>query len=366
MGFRNIFRALLAMLAVSAVCSAQAINETGIDLITNNTMMNIAQGGDPSSSVIYLLFALDIAILIIYTMYGYVTQNEKELMNAKGEFGQLLVSIAVIVLAYFFFIGASQIFLSQFNQATGSSATSMNEYNSKTFDAFRLSAEKTMGTAYNTIVSYRADASVPTMLPTIYTNPVTIVACGLMSWGYIPQPVWNVGGFLDSMIQCAFSFQTLTIMQDAFKGTYADVLDMEMGSIMSPLFNLMVFMILLGKFFINDALVYMFFGGVILRMTPWTRKAGDLIILVSLVAYIFFPFLYAVFLAAAQSVNVEADICSRLGNDADLPPFNDCSGPTGIMTLGKYAVLSSFVSSVILGLSLSILNNFRKVFEMVE
>jgi hypothetical protein len=362
MGSQTISRALLAMLAVSAICSAQALDETRID-----TIKEIVFGTDSASPIIYMLFALDIAILVIYTMYGYVTRNERELMNARGEFGQLLVSIAVIILAYVFFIGVSEIFLGQFKQISGdSSITSMKEYNSKVFDDFRLGAERTMSTAYDTLVSYRADASVPTMLPTLYTSPVSVVTCAGMGWGYLATVAFGVGQFLDNFIQCAVSFQTLNIRQDAFKGTYADVLDMEINAIMSPLFNLMVFMILLGKFFIDDALVYMFFGGIILRMAPWTRKAGDLIILVSLVAYIFYPFLYAVFLASAQSVDLEGDICSVLGNDADLPPFNDCSGPTGIMTIGKYAVLSSFVSSVILGLSLSILNNFRKVFEMVE
>jgi hypothetical protein len=360
MDSRNISRFALLLLALSAVSSAQALNETKIDAISS-----IIEGEDPASNIIYILFALNIMILAIYSMYGYFTQNDKELMNARNEFGQMLVSVAVIMLTYVFFITVNQLFLAQFNKATGQSVTSITDYNSKVFDDFRLDAENTMSAAYGTIVEDRADAAVPTTLPTLYTTLPALLYCGAFSWGYIPLAVFGPGAFLDSMIQCAFSFQTLNIRQEAYKGVFADVLEMEVSSLMAPLFNLMVFMILLGKFFIDNAIIYLFFGGIILRMSPWTRKAGDLLILVSLVAYIIYPFLYAVFLASAQSVDV-SKICTGLGAGADFQPFGGCSGMTGIMKLGKYAVLGSFVSSVILGLSLSILNNFRKVFEMVE
>ena len=358
----------MLMLAVSAVCSAETIDMADIDKVKADI-----QGANPAANIVYMLFALNIAILIIYTMYGYVRQNDKELMNAKNEFGQLLVSLAVMILSYVLFITVNGLFLSQFHAAVAgtSSYTSMVSYNSHTFDTFRSGAEATMETTYDKIVEYRANAAVPTTLPMLFTSPVSVIACTLMSTPYVPLAIFGPGAAVDSFIKCGTSIQSLTIRTDAYQNTYADVLDMEVNSLMSPLFNLMVFMILLGKFFIDDALIYMFFGGIILRMSPWTRKAGDLIILVSLVAYIIYPFLYAVFMGAAQSVDahgvdIVGQICSGLGSDANFPPFGDCSGPTGIMTLGKYAVLSSFVSSVILGLSLSILNNFRKVFEMIE
>jgi hypothetical protein len=364
MDCKTTFRVIL-LLALFAVSAAQAADNV-LDTTKIDAVKSIVEGSDPASNILYLLVALNIMILVIYAMYGYFTQNDKELMNAKNEFGQLLVSMVIIMLTYALFITVNQLFLGQFQSvAGGTSVTSITAYNSKAFDAFRLDAENTMSAAYGTIVEDRADAAVTTTLPTLYTTTPAVVACGILSSGYIALAVFGPGAFLDSLIQCAFSFQTINMRQEAYKGVFADVLEMEVSSLMAPLFNLMVFMVLLGKFFIDRSLVYIFFGGIILRMSPWTRKAGDLLILVSLVAYIIYPFLYAVFLASAQSVKID-DICIGLGDDADLQPFGDCNGMTGIMKLGKYAVLSSFVASVILGLSLSILNNFRKVFEMVE
>jgi len=368
--------ALLALLLITSSFAAQVgINATDFDMVMDGVD---GQGG--MKPYIFIIIMVSIMLLTIYLLYGYITKNDKEILNAKNELGQVLVTCVIIMFAYVFMIGINSMFTYEFKHsmnmseikdpalaASVNTISSTSQFNTLEFDSLFEQSRKTIESGYDRIVRYRTDAAVPTTLPRIvWADLPSLIICGSMSAPFIILPVsFGPGTFLDGLLNCGMTISSFSLRLEAYKDTFATVLEMEISSLFSPLFNVMSFMMVIGKFFIDKVFIYFFLAGIILRLPPWTRKAGDLLILVSFVGYTIFPFLYAVFLGAVESVGI-GDICDGLGDTASFEPFGSCSGDTGVMMLGKYAIISSFVTSVILGLVLSLLNNFKKVFEMIE
>ncbi|MCX6774100.1 MAG: hypothetical protein NTY68_03850 [Candidatus Micrarchaeota archaeon] len=356
---------LLAFLLVSLSLAQAGINETSYNKIANE-----------EKPYIFTVLLICISLLTIYMLYGYISKNEKEILNAKSELGQVLVTCVIILFAYVFMISINSMFTYEFknhmnisiqNKININDISSTKDFNTKEFDYLFDQSRQTIENGYSRIVIYKTDAAVPTTLPRIiFADKAWLTVCSVMSAPFIFLGLgFGPGTFLDGLLSCGMTVSSFTTSLDAYKNTFASVLEMELNSIFSPLFNVMSFMLVIGKFFIDDVFIYFFLAGIILRLPPWTRKAGDLLILVSFVGYTIFPFLYAVFLGAVESVDIKG-ICNGIGSVASFEPFGDCDGETGVMVLGKYAIISSFVTSVILGLVLSLLNNFKKVFEMIE
>ena len=228
--YKHVF---IALLLVSLSLAQTGINETSYDRIA-----------DQEKPYVFTILLISISLLTIYLLYGYISKNEKEILNAKNELGQVLVTCIIIIFAYVFMIGINAMFTYEFKHSMNMSdqtkinintISSTKEFNAKEFDSLFEQSRKTIENGYGRIVDYRTAAAVPTTLPRIVWAELGFqVICAAMSGAFIILPVsFGPGEFLDGLLNCGMTVSSFTTMLDSYQNTFATVLEMELNSIFS-------------------------------------------------------------------------------------------------------------------------------------
>jgi len=277
---------------------------------------------------------LTAAVLAILYMYAKLSQDRKLLVMVKDSVIVAVTTLAIVAGAE----GATLFFCHAYTYITGEPLGDLVEESwavAESYDnIFRL---------YLTVLEKeRLSAAALTAYTTVITFPNLLFTPGSLS-----MPTYPEGEV----------FYTL------YTARSASILNYLLGSI----YIHKALLFFLKHFWIDGLFVAAF----ILRLFPFTRNAGNvLLILYFAMAYVF-PFLYAtsgkMFTAMADSAFL-TQVCSDIQRLSQLPhrelptPYG-CSQPGGIAHLGVLTLFAVWMPSLTLGITLQFASAFKRILE---
>lgn len=116
----------------------------------------------------------------------------------------------------------------------------------------------------------------------------------------------------------------------------------------------------------SDIMVLLLVIGLIIRVLPFFKDVGSLLLTIFVAFYLIYPFLMSVFLSSMDDIlqYYNHALCSSLPEDFSQMPTLECGKPYSPFASSTYIIFGSYVPTLVIGITLEFIGKFRKVFDI--
>ncbi len=308
-----------------------------------------------TGSVVPILIIIN-ALIIALSYIGSKFQNDrKAMLFAKNETKELFITVILVI--------STPALIYAFCQLTSSYLGLFGINDDPTSYALSKLVDMEDEIKNMLINGYHSQIELVKQSMDYSVIPVIVPVNSIQEVKKVPLAVLCLSTTQESgKLYCLLSISFMSYAPDADLNANIQVLEIYSHTLSSYL-NLISGQKALLEFIATTGFTVLFFLGIVLRLIPPLRTAGNFIYLLAISLIVLVPFFYSVFLSLYNK-ELTSSICSKI-TLPEIKPFK-CNSEVSLIKVGLLLPFGILLPNLMLAFVITFVSSAKKIFEFIE